>query len=522
MESIVKKAAIYARVSSDKQDVDLSISAQLRALREYAKNNNCEIVREFIDEAETGRTTARPAFRERISLARHPEKPFELIFVWKYSRFARSREDSIVYKAMLRKNGVQLISINEPRDDTPTGRLLEAIIESLDEFYSDNLGEEVTRGMRESASRGYYLSARPPYGYIKVRVKDGEKERTKLDIEPNQAATVASIYQDILSGKGMTTITKDLNQKGIASPAGKGWSKTGLHIILKNEVYTGTLVYGRNSKRGLDVIRVENAWPTIVSRPVFEQVQELIKGRRFQNIHPKRASSPFLLSGITFCGHCGKALTGQVAKSGKFAYYICGTLNKKGAGSCPAHYHNSRAFEQKVIETIKDNILTEENLTHLAEVVNQEMDDNSTQYNEELNTILDQMAEVNHRLERLYDAAESGSIPTADLAPRIRELRIRHDKLNERKIQVEQQLSDRHIELASPEILSQYVNDLRKLLTVSEITEKKAFIRSFVQDIKVIGDEATLTYAMPLNGLIEQKIGVLPIVHYGGRFKIRT
>ena len=209
-------------------------------------------------------------------------------------------------------------------------------------------------------------------------------------------------------------------------------------------------------------------------------------------------------------------MTGQVAKSGKFAYYICGTLNKKGAGSCPAHYHNSRAFEQKVIETIKDNILTEENLTHLAEVVNQEMDDNSTQYNEELNTILDQMAEVNHRLERLYDAVESGSIPTADLAPRIRELRIRHDKLNERKIQVEQQLSDRHIELASPEILGQFVNDLRKLLTVSEITEKKAFIRSFVQDIKVIGDEATLTYAMPLNGLIEQKIGVLPIVHYGG------
>jgi Site-specific recombinases, DNA invertase Pin homologs len=516
VENNIKKAAIYARVSSDKQDVDLSISAQLRALKEYAKNNNCEIVREFIDEAETGRTTARPAFREMISLARHPEKPFEIILVWKYSRFARSREDSIVYKAMLRKNGVQLISINEPRDDTPTGRLLEAIIESLDEFYSDNLGEEVTRGMRESATRGFYLSSKPPYGYNKVRAKDGEKERTKLEIEPNQAAIVASIYQDILSGKGLTTITKELNQKGIASPKGKGWSKTGVRIILLNEAYTGILVYGRNSKRGLEPIRVENACPTIVSRAVFEQVQELIKGRTFKNIHPKRASSPFLLSGITSCGHCGKALTGQVAKSGKFAYYICGTLNKKGAGSCPAHYHNSRAFEQKVLQTIKDNILTEENLTHLAEVVNQEMDENSTQYREELNTVLDEMTEVNHRLERLYDAVESGNIPMADLAPRIRELRIRHEKLNERKIQVEQKLTDRHIELASPEVLSQYVDDLRKLLTVSELTEKKAFIRSFVQGIKVVGDEATLTYVMPLNGLIEQKIGVLPIVQYGG------
>ncbi len=66
-----------------------------------------------------------------------------MILVWKYSRFARSREDSIVYKAILRKNRVQVVSITEPFDDTLTGRLLEAIIESLDEFYSDNLGEEV-------------------------------------------------------------------------------------------------------------------------------------------------------------------------------------------------------------------------------------------------------------------------------------------------------------------------------------------------------------------------------------------
>ena len=518
MQDIGRKAAIYARVSSDRQDVDLSISAQLRALRDYARNNSYVIVREFVDEAETGRSTARPAFREMISLARHPQKPFEIILVWKYSRFARSREDSIVYKAMLRKNGVQVISINEPRDDTPTGRLLEAIIESLDEFYSDNLGEEVTRGMRESASRGFYLSAKPPYGYVKIRVKDGEKERTKLDIEPNQAAVVASIFQDVLNGKGLTQITRELNQKGIASPKGKGWNKSGVRTILKNEIYTGTLVYGRNSKRGLDPIRVENACPALVSREVFQQVQELIRERTFKTIHPKRASSPFLLSGMTFWGHCGKALIGQVAKSGKFAYYVCGTLNKKGAGSCPAHYHNAHAFEQRVIQAIKDNILTEENLTHLAEVVNQEMDESSRQFREELDTICDEMASVNHRLERLYDAVESGDIPMADLAPRIRELRLRHQRLSERKIQVEQQLSERHIELASPEILSLYVNDLRKLLTVSELTERRAFIRSFVQNIKVVGDEATLTYVMPLNGLIEQKIGVLPIVQYGGRY----
>ena len=159
------RTVLYARVSSDKQDVDLSISAQLKALREYAARNHHTVVKEFVDEAESGRTAYRPQFREMISLAKRAEKPFDLILVYKYSRFARSREDSIVYKALLKKSGVQLISITEPLDDTAMGRLMQAIIECIDEFYSENLGEEVTRGMRESASRGFYLSSRPPYGY---------------------------------------------------------------------------------------------------------------------------------------------------------------------------------------------------------------------------------------------------------------------------------------------------------------------------------------------------------------------
>src|SRR4030043_292815 len=183
------KAALYARVSSEKQDVDLSISAQLKSLREYCARNGYEVVKEFVDEAESGKTTARPAFREMISAARRSEKPYNLILVWKYSRFARSREDSIVFKTMLRKNGVRVISISEPAEDTPTGKLLEAMIESLDEFYSANLGEEVTRGMRESASRGFYISARAPFGYRVVKVNDGGKDRPKLEVEPNQART---------------------------------------------------------------------------------------------------------------------------------------------------------------------------------------------------------------------------------------------------------------------------------------------------------------------------------------------
>jgi site-specific DNA recombinase len=522
MDNMCKKAAIYARVSSDKQDVDLSISAQLKSLREYAKTNGYLIVHEFVDEAETGRTTARPAFREMVSLARNSEKPLDIILVWKYSRFARSREDSIVYKAMLRKNGVQVISINEPFDDTPTGRLLEAIIESLDEFYSDNLGEEVTRGLRESASRGFYLSSRPPYGYRKIRVKDGEKEHTKLDIDPEQAGIIKGIFNDVLSGKGLMQIAKELNNKGIASPQNRKWGKTVIRAMLNNEAYAGTFVWGRNSKRGLEPIRVENACPVIIERCVFDRVLKTMQNRKSSIIHPKRVASRFLLSGMSYCGLCGKALTGAKAKSGKFSYYVCGTLNKKGSGSCQARYINSQKFETQVIQKIKDGILTEENLARMVKMVNEDLDVNSIQFQNEMTTVMRDLQDNNHRLERLYDAIETGNVSIADLAPRIHELKLRVDKLLERKLQLEGLLADRRVELASPEVVKRFTNEMRKVLELSEFTEKKAFLRSFVEKISVMSDHAVIKYKAPINGLIEDKIGVLAIVQHGGRYTART
>jgi site-specific DNA recombinase len=155
------KAAIYARVSSDSQDVDLSISAQLRALRDYASKKDYQVGKEYVDEAESGRTAQRPAFREMITLAKAKNPPFEILLVWKLNRFARNRADSIVYKKLLRDRGIKLISINEPLEDSPSGHLLEGVIETIDEFYSENLGEDVKRGMRENAGRGFFNGSRP-------------------------------------------------------------------------------------------------------------------------------------------------------------------------------------------------------------------------------------------------------------------------------------------------------------------------------------------------------------------------
>ena len=138
-----------------------------------------------------------------------------------------------------------------------------------------------------------------------------------------------SIFSDSPNGKGLTGIVKELNRKGIAAPRGKGWGKTSIRTILASEIYTGTFVWGRNSKRGLEPVRAQNACSAIVSKTIFDKVQELIRERSPKRIHPKRVSSRFLLSGYTYCGHCGKALIGQDVKSGKFSYYVCGILIKR-------------------------------------------------------------------------------------------------------------------------------------------------------------------------------------------------
>ena len=242
------KAVIYARVSSDRQDTDLSISAQMKALREYAQRNGCYVVREFVDEAESGRSIDRPGFRQMIAAARQNPSPSEAVLVWKLSRFARNREDSIIYKSLLRRRGIQVISMNEPVEDTPAGRLLEGIIEVIDELYSANLSQDVVRGMSENAGRGFRNGGRPPYGYVRVKVEDGGHSRTKLEPDAKTAPIVQRIFRECLEGKGLKAIARSLNADRIPSATGKKWGMNSVENVLHNEAYAGVMVWPKRSK----------------------------------------------------------------------------------------------------------------------------------------------------------------------------------------------------------------------------------------------------------------------------------
>ena len=366
-------AALYARVSSDRQDVDLSVSAQLRALRDYAEKNGYLVAREYVDEAESGRVADRPQFQRMLEEAGRTNSPFQEILVWKFSRFTRKREHAVVYKSMLRRRGIRVVSITEHADDSPTGKLMEAIIESVDEFYSENLAQEVMRGTREAASRGFWVTPHAPYGYKRVFVADGPKKRPKLAFDPPADSVVRRIF--LLAGQRKSTldIAKIFNQEGIASPRGTKWLKTTIHRILTNEVYTGALVWGVTAKDKVPPVRVEDAFPALVSREEYNRVVKVMQDNAPARQHPQRTASPYLLSGLAKCAKCRRALIGQEAKSGQYAYYVCHSLLKRGKGTCHTPRLNAKRFERTIIDQIRMKVLTESNIRTLAELVYEEL-----------------------------------------------------------------------------------------------------------------------------------------------------
>ena len=387
-------AALYARVSSDRQDVDLSVSAQLRALRDHARKNDYMIVREYVDEAESGRIADRPQFRKMIDEATKPEAPFREILVWKFSRFTRKREHAVAFKSMLRRKGVRVVSITEHADDTPIGKLMEAIIESVDEFYSENLAQEVTRGMRESASRGFWVSSHAPFGYNRVMVQDGPKKRPTLEIDPEASHIVRRMFDMADAGGGTLEIIRTLNNEGISSPKGKLWARTSVHNILTNEAYTGTLLWGANAKDKGEPVRVEKAFPAIVSKAQFLRVGGHLSSRAPKFSHPRRVGSSYLLSGLIKCEACKMPLTGRFAKSGQYSYYVCQSNINFGKDACETPTLNARRFEELVVARIRSDILTEGSIRDLVKVVDEEMGGVTREQRKRLKTIEDELQDV--------------------------------------------------------------------------------------------------------------------------------
>ncbi len=469
--------------------------------------------------------------KEMIALAKTKHPPFESILVWKLNRFARNRVDSITYKKLLRDRGIRVISINEPLDDSPSGHLLEGVIETIDEFYSENLGQDIRRGMRENAERGFFNGSRPPYGFGKVAVSDGAKTRYRLEPEAEGSVAVHVVrrmFDMALNGMGCKEIARALNRDGFRTSTGQRWGKTTVHKVLTNEAYCGTLVWGGRPghpaiRSGLPPVRKENAWPVIIDRETFQSVQEKLASNAPRKVHPRTVPSFYLLSGLLFCS-CGQAMIGWSAKSHRYYYYMCNRSCKQGKEACNARIFPKEKLEHLVINQIKEKVLTQDHLEELVRLVNEELDSTHVVLKDKLDAIDADLTDVRARLSRQYDALETEKLSLDDLAPRIKQLREKQDELSKARIQTEVEVIAQGPEHIDAEMVKSYAQDLRNVLEEASFTESKTFLRSFIEKIVIDGSEAVIHYNLPVppDGKKKEAVGVLPIVTPGGAEGIRT
>ena len=333
------------------------------------------------------------------------------------------------------------------------------------------------------------------------------------------------------AGNGTLEIIRTLNKEGISSPKGKLWARTSVHNILTNEAYTGTLVWGANAKDKGEPVRVEKAFPAIVTKAQFQLVGKRLSSRAPKFSHPRRVGSSYLLSGLVRCDACKMPLTGRFAQSGKYSYYVCQSNINFGKDACNTPTLNARRFEGLVVAKIRSNVLTKGNIRELVKVVSKEIDGVTREQRKKLRAIEDELEDVKKKLGRIWRHIETTDTAMADASDRIREHRDRQERLEYFAEQARADLAQRRKVLDNANTIAAYAKDMKDFLNESELTERRAFIQSFVKEIIVVPGDALLRYTVPMPddslipGRSAEKVAlngsVLPTLPDGGLTRTR-
>ena len=246
-------------------------------------------------------------------------------------------------------------------------------------------------------------------------------------------------------------------------------------------------------------MRVEEAFPAIINKDQFSRVTKLMRSRAPKTSHPRRVGSTYLLSGLVKCKACNRALSGQDAKSGQFAYYVCQSIMKRGKDACHTPRLNARRFEQMIVDKIRSNILTEKSITDPVRAVDEEMDGVAGEQRKRLKTIEDELEDVKRMLGRIWNAIETTDIDMADASDRLKEHRERKERLEDGAADARAVLSRRRAYLDDVNTIAAYAKEMKNFLQESELTERRAFIESFVKEIMAIPGDALIRYTIPIS-----------------------
>jgi site-specific DNA recombinase len=310
-------AVIYCRVSSKEQVEGTSLESQELACREYARRNRLEVAQVFVDRGESAKFADRPQLLEMLSYCKIKQHSVEQLLVWKVDRLARNVGDHFNIKAALMKDGVRVVSVTEPIDAKPEGRLLETILAGFAQFDNDVRAARTVQGMRRKLEEGIY-PWRPPLGYKGAAQPGNKKQEPDQPDQPAFGILQEAWAKFAAGGFTKADILRFLHHRELRTRSGRQVTSQFVDHLFDDLFYAGVL---RDPWSGEEL---PGKHLPMVSRAAFEAVQRVVAGRN-RAIPHVAIRSEFPLRTFVRCPYCGNALTGSFSRgrSKYYAYYHC-------------------------------------------------------------------------------------------------------------------------------------------------------------------------------------------------------
>ncbi len=455
-----KKVALYIRVSTDDQ-TEYSPDSQIKLCRKYANENNYEILENHIykeDGISGTKADKRPQFLQMITNAKTNPKPFDAILVYDFSRFARNKDESVMYKTLLRKKlNIDVISITQPLSNGKESIILESMYEAMDEYYSLNLSENVKRGKVEKASRGEH-QGNAPFGYIY------DKNIKGLIIDEEKKEIVKLIFNEwIKPEQTIRGIVLKLNSLNIKTTRGCSWADRSIHIILRNPIYIG---YTRFTEGGMK--RNWNHPNTKITKGKHEAIidietWELAKNKlKEHDTLWSKNKKPCIkhehwLRGLVHCSSCGHTLI-KTKVYHRAPYFQCGWYTK---GRCIDSHH---ILERNLVDAILNQLKMD-----FTEKLDITISENSYLENEnDIIVLKKQLTKINDKEKRIKLAYEDGIDSLSEYKENKKRLSVEKENI-EKEIK---KIKNSSTEQNKKNKIYKYCEETYKLLSDEKVDEK--------------------------------------------------
>ncbi|MBI5162958.1 MAG: recombinase family protein [Magnetospirillum sp.] len=514
------KVAAYYRVSTPTQaEANLSIPDQAKQAKAYCASKGLELVREFTEPGDSATDELRPIYQEMMEWVEGKDRPVDIVLVHSFSRFMRDAASLEFRVRSLRRRKVELISITQPVANDPTGDMVRQFFAMFDEYSSKENAKHTLRAMKQNAENGFWNGSRPPFGYRTCDAgTHGNRQKKRLEINPDEAPTVRLIFDLALKGEGVKNIAKALNERGIRH-RGHRFHTGYVHRILRGDVYAGTHHFNRVGCRTREAKPaaewVAMAVPAIIDMADFQKVQASLAARSPRQVAPRLINGPTLLTGIARCATCGGGMMLRTGKGGRYRYYCCATAARMGKSVCPGRAVRMDALDALVIDAFSRRVL---HPGHVGDLLTGLIQDGATRDRDrqvKLGDLHRAFTEAQAVVDRLYSAIEKGvfDLDDPEAKERLAQARLRRDEAK-RDLDAIRVLANTTPEITA-ERVERFTRLLRRHLEDGDVKLRRNWLGLFVDEV-LVGDEPiiirgpTPALAGGINGINGESLPSVP------------